>query len=294
MMTRRILPASFHIAAYSDLDPLPERRPLWGDYWLKENLRHEIRDLHFSVLDSDSAVLIHLFGKPLESLPEDSYKILWNHSHPDWVTPEVLSKYDKIYCISKPFIARIEQMGFEAEWLMAPTSAQPVDSPKAFDLVFVGNARRDGTERAIEWLSGAPYHIGVWGLGWEGRIPATWIRGKFFENKALGKLYSSAKIVINDHHEDMRREGFINPRILDAMASGSLVISDYTTSMEEVFEDAVPVFNTRGELHSLVERYLADDSERERLAVKGRQIARKFSYAAAAARIVEHVKSTLC
>lgn len=293
-MNKRIPPLSFHIAAYSDLDPLPERRPLWGDYWLKENLLREIQDLGFPVVESDSGVLIHLFGKPLESLPADSYKILWNHSHPDWVTPEVLSKYHKIYCISKPFISKIERMGFEAEWLMAPTNAMPDDSPKVFDLVFVGNARRDGTERAIEWLSDFPYHVGVWGLGWEGRIPKHWIQGESVENKALGRLYSSAKMIINDHHEDMRREGFMNPRILDALGSGTLVISDYTKSIEEIFDDAVPVFNTRPELHRLVKRYLADDSERERLATKGRQIAREFSYGAAAARIIEHVKEALC
>ncbi len=282
--------ASPRIIAYSDFDPLAERRPLWGDYWLKNNLTDEFKKLKYPSSPTSSPVLIHLFGKSLQSLPAGTYNILWHHSHPDWITPQVLSHYHKIYCVSKPFINKINQMGFEAEWLMVPTSARPVQRPHIYDIVFVGNARRDGKRRAIQDLKNGHYNIKVWGSGWTGLVPDTWIAGTYYDHKNLNKLYGAAKIIVNDHHEDMRREGFINPRILDALGSGTLVISDYVTGMEEIFEDSVPTYNSPDELRSLVKNYLRDDRARKSLIKKGQKIALKFSYAYVATTIAKHIE----
>lgn len=288
MKTKAFLP-SLRILAYSDSDPVAERRPLWGDYWLKENLSGEFEKLRYPVTPSRPGVLLHLFGKPLPSLPEDTYNILWHHSHPDWITPQTLSKYHKIYCISKPFINKIKRMGFEAEWLMTPTNSRPVQSPQRYDLVFVGNARRDGSKRAIQELGDSPYRIRVWGSGWQGLIPDSWLAGPYYENKNLNRLYASAKIVVNDHHLDMRREGFVNPRLLDVLASGSLVISDYVAGMEEIFEDSVPTYHSADELRTLVKRYLQDDQARRDRIKKGQKIALNFSYSHATTTIVKHL-----
>lgn len=182
-------------------------------------------------------------------------------------------------------------MGFDAEWLMMPTNAQPVRSEKVFDVVFVGNARKDGSRRAIQELTGCPYHVRVWGNGWRGLIPEKWIAGSYFNNMDLNNLYSKSKIVINDHHEDMRREGFINPRILDTLASGSLAVSDSVLGMEEIFEGSVPTFNSRDELLGILDRYLNDDESREVLARRGEKIALRFTFASAAMKIVRHLET---
>lgn len=279
-----------HITAYSDFDPISERKPLWGDYWLKENLTNEFKRLNYPLTQISPQILLHLFGKPLPSLPPDTYNILWHHSHPDWITSRILSHYHKIYCISKPFINRIKEMGFEAEWLMIPTHARPVKYLKIYDLIFVGNARRDGTKRAIQELINSPYNIKVWGSGWKGLIPEGWLAGNYYEHKNLNKLYAAAKIVINDHHQDMCREGFINPRLLDGLASGSLVISDYVAGMQEIFEDSVPTYHSPDELRYLIKKYLDDDKARKNLVKKGQQIALSFSYACAATTIVRHIE----
>ncbi|MDQ7839311.1 MAG: glycosyltransferase [Thermodesulfobacteriota bacterium] len=282
-----------HIVAYSDSDPVVERRPLWGDYWLKEYLTGEFKKLNYPLTRTIPGVLLHLFGKPLESLPEGTHKILWHHSHPDWITPQILSQYHKIYCVSRPFIGKLKQMGFEAEWLMIPTRARPIQCPKIYDIVFVGNARRDGARRAIQELADSPYHIKVWGTGWNGLIPDKWLAGSYYANQDINKLYAAAKIVVNDHHEDMRREGFINPRILDVLASGSLVISDYVTGMEDIFEDSIPVYRSPDELRSLVKKYLCDNAAKKKLIERGRQIAVKFSYSKAAVTIVKHIEDNV-
>lgn len=287
--------APLKIIAYSDFDPVAERRPLWGDYWLKENLHSAFESLNYSWPQIRTPVLLHLFGKPLPSVPKDTHNILWHHSHPDWITSGILSHYHKIYCISKPFVNKIKALGFEAEWLMVPTNARPVRSPKLYDVVFVGNARRDGTRRAIQELVGTPYQVRVWGAGWEGLLPDTWLAGTYYDHEDLSKLYAATRVVVNDHHQDMRREGFINPRLLDVLASGCLVISDYVTGMEEIFGDSIPTYNSPDELKALVERYLHDSAAREKLVRKGQQIALKFSYSQAAVSIVKYMEDkVLC
>ena len=99
--------------------------------------------------------------------------------------------------------------------------------------------------------------------------------------------------MVNDHHEDMRREGFINPRIPDVLASGSLVISDHVTGMEDIFEDSIPVYRSPDELRSLVKKYLCDNAAQKKLIERGRQIAVKFSYSKAAVTIVKHIEDNV-
>ncbi len=293
MHAERLLPSFLEITAYSDFDPVPDRRPLWRDDWLKENLLRGLQNRRYPAARTDSRVLLHLFGRPLESLPEETYNILWHHSHPDWLTPEILSRYHKIYCASRPFVSRIRAMGFEAEWLMVPTHVRPIRSPKVCDIVFVGNARRDGTQRAVEWLAKSRYQVRVWGAGWKGRLPDSWLAGTYYENGDLGRLYSAAKIVVNDHHEDMRREGFVNQRTLDALAGGSLVVSDRVTGMEDVFEDTVPTFTSSDELIALVDQYLHDDAARQRLVKRGQRIAMEFTYESAIAALFGNGDETI-
>ncbi len=213
------------IVAYSDFYDQPARK-VWGDYWLKENLIREFSGLGYPIDNKSPNILLHLFGEPLAALPSDTYNILWLHSHPDRTSSDILKKYHKIYCISGPFTEKITDMGFDADFLMLPTNMTPVDRDKKYDIVFVGNTRRNKTRKVIHDLMGSPYHIKIWGWGWKGLIPDEWYGGEYYENALLNELYASSKVVLNDHHDDMRREGFINPRVLDVLASGGFVISD--------------------------------------------------------------------
>jgi spore maturation protein CgeB len=41
-------------------------------------------------------------------------------------------------------------------------------------------------------------------------------------------------VVLNDHWEDMRREGFISNRVFDALACGASVVSDRVSGIEDL------------------------------------------------------------
>lgn len=282
--------APIGVIAYSDFYDQPEQK-VWGDYWFKENLLHEFARSGYPVDNNSPKILLHLFGEPLADLPSDTYNILWVHSHPDRISPEILEKYQKIYCISRPFTQKIIDMGFNADFLMVPTNMTQAHCQKKYDIVFVGNTRQNRTRKVISDLGDCAYQVKIWGWGWKGLIPDAWYGGEYYDNVRLNELYASSRIVLNDHHEDMQREGFINPRVLDVLASGGFVISDDVPEINNLLDYSVPAYHSPGELRALIETFICDDAERERLAEKGRQIASKYTYAACCREITRHIST---
>jgi spore maturation protein CgeB len=277
------------IISYSDFYDLPERR-VWGDYWLKEHLTKEFQRLGYPVDHTNPKVVLHLFGEPVDTMTSDTYSIIWIHSHPDWVTPEILSKYRKIFCISRHFIQRISDMGFHAEHLMIPTHMTPLHSGKIYDIVFVGNTKKNRIRPVISDLGNHPYNITIWGWGWKGLIPDQWYGGDYYENEKLNELYSLSKIVLNDHHEDMRREGFINPRIIDVLASGSFVISDDVLGMDELLNSSVATYSKPEELRTTLDHFLQSEHAREEHIRRGQNAVKSFTYSYCCLKIVRHIE----
>ncbi len=281
---------SLGIISYSDFYDIPEKK-VWGDYWFKKNLIATFEELGYPVDNSSPKIRLHLFGEPVHQTFSDTYNILWLHSHPDWITPEILGKYQKIYCISSHFIKKITTMGFQAEYLMIPTHMKPLIREKSRDIVFIGNTKKNTLRPVIRDLGRPPYRVTVWGWGWDGLIPANWYGGMYYENNRLNELYACSKIVLNDHHEDMRREGFINPRILDVLASGGFVISDSVLGMDELLDHSVVTYETPEDLQRAIHYYMQEDQEREMLATRGREIAVQFTYTGICKKIIRHIES---
>jgi spore maturation protein CgeB len=279
-----------HIIAYSDFYDVPDRK-VWGDYWLKQNLSREFEKTGYPVGGLDPGILLHLFGEPVKNVAPGPYAILWIHSHPDWITPEILRSYQKIYCISQSFTRKITSRGFDAETLMVPTAMIPLVRRKKYDIVFVGNTKKGEKRKVIRDLGDSPYNVRVWGWGWKGLIPDEWYGGEYYENGRLNELYASSMIVLNDHHEDMRREGFVNPRILDVLASGGFVISDRVEGLREIFGGSVPVYDTPEELRGMIDSFLKDDAGRQHLAAEGQRIALRHTYSGCVREITGHIAS---
>jgi len=85
-------------------------------------------------------------------------------------------------------------------------------------------------------------------------------------------VYSSAGIVLNDHWQDMREHGYISNRVYDALACGTLVLSDEVPGLAERFGDAVVCFSSPEQLHEQIDRLLADPQECRRRGELGREL----------------------
>jgi len=261
------------IVSPSDLPLNLYLRLLWGDYWVKYELIKAFGEMGCIVTNVEPDIAVHLFGFPAK-LPKNAYKIVWVYSHPDLVNPKVLSQYDKIFCLSRSFISKINEMGFEAELMIGATAKRPVQSEIKYDIVFVGNNRKLPCERKIvQDVGETPYNFKVWGAMWEHVLPNKYYGGKYIDNAKLDELYASSLITLNDHHEDMAREGFITPRIFDILASGGFCISDKNPGIKEIFGDSVPQYESPEHLSQLIDFYINHPDERLKLMEKGREIA---------------------
>src|SRR5690606_31059764 len=85
----------------------------------------------------------------------------------------------------------------------------------------------------------------------EGILPAEFLAATYLPNDRLGAAYGAAGVVLNDHWEDMRLEGFLSNRLFDAVASGARVISDEVSGLGDLFGRSVQVARTPRELVDL-------------------------------------------
>ena len=85
-------------------------------------------------------------------------------------------------------------------------------------------------------------------------------------------IYNRSRIVVNLMPDRTRTFSY---RILEAMASGALVISERgDPGIERVFTPGIhlELFDSTSELYALIDRYLANDSERGRMARAGQEL----------------------
>ena len=184
------------------------------------------------------------------------------------VAVDELQFYDVLAVASKPYTEKLRKRGFKAYYVPQFTNTdvfyREVKEELKSEVLFVGTKRQYGSAD-IALKHNIP--ITIYGPAW-GDIS----KKEYINNKDLHKYYSSAKIVLNDHREDMRMNGFINNRVYDVTATGSLLISDYMPEIEEVYGDSVPMYKTEEELIELIKYYLSHDEEREEKARRAQKI----------------------
>ena len=112
-------------------------------------------------------------------------------------------------------------------------------------------------------------------MGWEKFIDEKFIKGQFIENNELHKYYSSCKILLNDHWEDMRDMDFPSNRLFDALACGAFVISDKIPSAETLFEGNIVTYEDADDLKNKIEYYLVYEEKRKMMAKKGKELVLK-------------------
>jgi hypothetical protein len=147
-----------------------------------------------------------------------------------------------------------------------------VARPKRHDVVFVGSKGYHPEwpyrPKLINWLGdtypGRFKHYGGDGLGS--------IRGD-----KLNVLYASTKVVVGDTLcPDFKYASYWSDRVYETLGRGGFIIHPYIDGMEKEFTDKEHLvfyeYNNFEQLKSLVDYYLENDEERERIRLAGHRL----------------------
>ena len=136
---------------------------------------------------------------------------------------------------------------------------------KKYDVVFVGNA----TEKRIEIVRKlkSMHPLTVFGSGWPEDIEA---RPPVF-NKELRRVINQSKIVLNFVHGNI-----FSDRVMLTAACGGFVLSEHCRDLEKNFERKKHLdwFHDAAEAGQLIEYYLKNSEEREKIAAVGMEYVR--------------------
>ncbi len=231
---------------------------LWGDTHFAESLARALRRLGQQVtIDrrdtrerasrAEDDVVLALRGLEIGPPQPGAINLLWVISHPDDLTADEARRYDAVFAAGPRWAhERADEWGIaitplpqctDVE-LCHPGRAEGAAPETAGRVLFIGNARR-GAHRPLVEAAAAAADVAIIGTGWEDTPQAGRLVAKSVPNADVGAHYAAARIVLNDHWQDMRRAGFISNRLFDAVACGARVLSDEIDGLTELFGASV-------------------------------------------------------
>lgn len=225
-------------------------------------------------------VLIDLFD--LTRLPPGIVRIAWVRNWTDhWTGREWFDDYDVVLTSSAASKASIEASS-AARAHVFPIATNPdrfapgqPDDELTTDVAFVGS--NFGLERAI--ARGLPaiaergIRVGVWGKGWAD-VPAVagLDRGPIAYDR-VPDVYRSTRIVVDDANEGATRDlGMMNSRVFDALATGTIVITNNVVGAAELMDPDFPTWSDPESLASATAALLADETRADELAARYRAL----------------------
>lgn len=256
----------------------------WGDYYVAEGLKEEFEKKGYVVKiqvlnewedhsDSLADTVLVLRGLSKYKPKVQHFNIMWNISHSDLITLQEYEEYDHVYIASKYWTEFIKsKINCPVECMFQCTNINKFypdyNSKYESELLFVGNSRKV-YRKILKDLLPTKYELSVYGADWEGLINKRYIKGKHIPNNELRQAYSSCKILLNDHWDDMREKGFISNRIFDGIACGACIISDDVEGLDELFPGFVYTYKTKSELNKLVNEKIYEDKTKNHLIING-------------------------
>lgn len=251
----------------------------WGDYHFAVGIKRALERLgHDARIDLRSdwegahcgrdEVVVALRGRVRYKPSPHRLNLMWNISHPADVMPEEYEEYDHVFVASLPYADELShKLNVAVTPLLQCTDpelfnaeVEPIEPPPG--VLFVGNSRgtyRQIVKDAIE-AGASPEVYGQW----RQFLPEGVLKGTYIPNDELARYYRSCRCLLNDHWDDMRAHGFISNRLFDAVACGARVVSDSVEGMEDIFDDAVSVYEDAQQLPDIIRRLGSFEARRSR------------------------------
>ena len=217
---------------------------------------------------------LHLLGRAIAQRRPGRLEVLWHISHPDAASEAAYDAHDLVFVASDSFArwmdGRVDVPVRSLHQATDPRRFDPSMTGPHHELLFVANSR--GVRRHIlADLLPTSRDLAVYGRAWTpARLDPRHLAGEHIVNADLGGYYAAADIVLNDHWDDMQREGFLSNRLYDASAAGAFVVSDGIEGLEAEFDGGVVAYEDADDLRTIIERFLADPEARREHAARAR------------------------
>lgn len=215
----------------------------------------------------------------------DHLNLVWVISHPELRSPAELIDYDAAFIASEIFsqtvAADLPLPVFHLPQGTDPERFNPAANPgiQDMDILFVGNNYYDNFNhrKIIKDLldTGQSYDYYVVGNRWERGVPENRILSRFVPYDEVPALYSRARINLNDHHELMRRYGFVNNRTYDLAALKAMQISDPVPGIDRL---GVITYADPDDLREKLDHYLSDEADRKRNAEIVHRLCKSYTF----------------
>ena len=295
--------------------PDNETTKFWGDYHYALALKKEFekkgyranilsREKWYNISNSKYVIVLRglkeyypeaYFDNDTNDLDRKKY-IMWNISHPADVSINEFNEYDYVFFASKYMQDLLkDKISVKTGVLMQCTDPEVMKSKdggdKKYELLFVGNSRKV-YRRILKDLLPTDYSLTVYGRHWEDFPVHEYVAQDYIDNNVVGQAYHDAKILLNDHWDDMKEYGIISNRIFDALSAGAFVLSDNVPGIDEILEGNVVTYDNREDLKQKIDYYMKHDSERDKKAHAGQTIVRKqHTFANRVDKIIEVLKT---
>lgn len=249
--------------------PSWEEAKNWGDYHMAVSLKKALERKNYRVLiqmlpewDNEEGavcdVVIVLRGLSQYTVKKHQINIMWNISHPDAVSHYEYNSYNKVYIASAVWAEKVaKEVSVPVECMLQCTDPAVFFEPSVQEkqaygeaLLFVGNSRKI-YRKILKDLLPTDKQLAVYGKDWEGLISAEYVKGAYIPNDRLYRYYGSAKILLNDHWDDMREKGFVSNRVFDGLACGAQILTDKVKGFGELEQFVCTYENRDGLLNSV-------------------------------------------
>ncbi len=226
-------------------------------------------------VDAEVDVIISMLDnfdpRRIRSSNMDLIKIAWPRNWFDrWVSNPAFNRYDIIFAPSKIALEYIKERSDKKPILfpIATNSSRfndNITSKKEYlcDYCFTGSYWNDPRE-IMEMLEPEkiPYEFKLFGKNWEKIDKFKKYYQGFISYSYMPQVYASTKIVVDDANRATKKYGAVNSRVFDALACGTLVLTNGKKGAVDTFNGKLPVFSTKIELNNLIEYYLSNEDER--------------------------------
>ncbi len=264
----------------------------FGDLQVARELGEELRRLGFEVtnlevhrgrwrrgIGSVDVLISLLDGFPFDEVPPGILGVAWVRNWTDrWLERPWFGDYDVVFASSERSRRLIEEGSDQAASLM-PLATNPdrfrrtaPDPQLRCDVVFAGN--RWGVGRRIEEtlpVLAGEMDVKLFGKGWDAVPELNGLDAGWLAYERLPAAYSSARVVLDESSRHTRPYEAVNSRVLDALACGTLVVSNDGAGVRELFDEDFPVWDDVTTLRAQVERARRDPSWASRLAERYRE-----------------------